>query len=110
MINFVLMLMFFSSFSATAQWDYGSVSLVGNFNGDYFVKVTNVANEANTIPSYSEKLFKVSEQLGKDGFAIALAAISNKKQVFMKSNVDNQTGEYPIISILYITDKVAAVE
>jgi len=90
---------------ALAQWDYGNLSLVGNYNGDYFLKVTNVPDENNVLPSYSEKLFKLSSGLGTDGFAVALAAISSKKQVYMNSNVENQTESYPVITVIYLTNK-----
>ncbi|WP_462146589.1 hypothetical protein [Pseudoalteromonas gelatinilytica] len=94
-----------SSTATAQQWDHGSLSLVGNYNGDYFLKVTNVTNDSNPVPSYNEKLFMLSKALGKDGFAIALAAISSKKQVFMSSDVDTQIGAYPVISIIYLTNK-----
>jgi len=91
--------------TAFAQWDYGNISLVGNYNGDYFLKVTNVPDENNALPAYSGKLFKLSSGLGTDGFAVALAAVSSKKQVYMNSNVENQTGAYPVISVIYLTNK-----
>lgn len=91
--------------TAFAQWDYGNISLVGNYNGDYFLKVTNVQNENNALPAYSDKLFKLSTGLGTDGFAIALAAVSSKKQVYISSDVENQTGAYPVINVIYLTNK-----
>lgn len=106
--TFLTLLLSSMSFSLSAmQWDYGSLSLVGNYNGDYFVKVTNIPNESNPIASYSDRLFKISDQLGKDGFAVALAAISSKKQVYMSSDIDTQSGAYPVISVIYITSKPA---
>lgn len=103
----VLLLLLLSPLSFATQWDHGSLSLVGNYNGDYFVKVTNITDNNNAVPSYTEKLFKLSNQLGKDGFAVALAAISSKKQVYLNSDVDNQTGSYPVISVIYLTNKPA---
>lgn len=105
---FLTLLLSSMCFSVSAmQWDYANLSLVGNYNGDYFVKATNIPSESNPIPSYSERLFKISDQLGKDGFAVALAAISSKKQVYMSSDIDTQSGAYPVISVIYITNKPA---
>ncbi|MAD02191.1 MAG: hypothetical protein CMK65_01000 [Pseudoalteromonas sp.] len=102
---FTFLVLLFSSKTFAQQWDHGSLSLIGNYNGDYFLRVTNVPNESNAVPSYNERLFKLSKSLGKDGFAIALAAISSKKQVFISSDVDTPTGAYPVISIIYLTNK-----
>lgn len=97
----------FTSSAFSQQWDHGNLSLVGNYNGDYFLKITNVPDHNNAIPSFNEKLFKLSENLGTDGFAIALAAISSKKQVYMNSDIDSPSGSYPVISVIYLTNKPA---
>jgi hypothetical protein len=91
---------------AQAQWDFGTVTLAGKYNGNYFLKVNNVENSNNTVPSYSNKLFILSDGLGIDGFAIALAAVSSKRQIQFQSTVDSQgSDEYPIIKVMYLTDQ-----
>lgn len=101
----------FSGMADAEQWDYGTVKLTGKYNGKYYVKISNVENTGNNLPSFKNRLFSLSDGVGVDGFAVALAAITSKRQVLINSNVDNYaSGEQPVIKIIYLTDELIPVE
>lgn len=96
----------FSGVAQAEQWDFGTVNAAGKYNGNYFIKVTNIENTANNLPSYKNKILILSDGLGIDGFAIALAAVSSKRQIQFQSNVDAQgSGEYPVVKVMWLTDQ-----
>lgn len=92
------------------QWDHGVITLAGKFEGKYLIKVDNIENSNNQIPSFNNQFFTLSDSVGVDGYAAALAAMTSKRQIYFNSNTDTYETQYPNIQIMYLTDQLVPVE
>jgi hypothetical protein len=99
----------FSGLVQAQQWDHGVITLAGKFEGKYLIKVDNIENTNNQLPSFTNQFFTLSDSVGVDGYAVALAAITSKRQIYFNSNIDDYGTQYPIIQIIYLTDKLTPI-
>ncbi len=86
-------------------WNYAEVLIVGNsFGGGSYIRLNSINSEDY---SFSNKLFKISEENRTIAMAISMAAATSNRQIFIESNIDALDGsQTPTIYSIYLTKEL----